>query len=237
MPAYKSAKRVVSKYTPLEIRPRSAPAAAVVIQNAFRKRKLRKFGQSGAEIKFLDNAFGTTSSSTAVVNDIGAMAQGLTNLTRIGNKVQIKGIQWTVRYRCDVGNAIVLPNNVRWSVVLDKEPEVAAVASYNQIYTGNTPYGFRNVGDYDRFVVLATGRMTLGGVDPGASLVSITMPADGCMKIEDGYKRVDIAEKFAGTTAAQASIASNQILFCYVMEFTDADSTFTIATRVTYTDE
>lgn len=209
---------------------RSQPVLALVPKRRFKK----SYGQVGPEMKFLDVQQSQSYNAGAQVVSINSIAQGLTNITRIGNKINIKSV--AVRFSSipvDT-NVAVLPNTYKWCLVLDKEPEAAAVASYNQIFTGNSMTAFRNVGESDRFVVLATGTWAHGGRQVVAPIYS-----DGgdMSNIVDKFVKCDIATKYTLTTATQTAFGTNQLLITTIAEQTDANVSQIIDTRIRFTDE
>lgn len=203
----------------------------------FRKKKSitnKKYGQEGAEMKFLDVLQSQSCNTTGQVVSMNSLAQGLTNITRIGNKINIKSVAMRISQIAVDTNVAVLPNVFKWSIVLDKEPEASAIASYNQIYTGNQVQAFNNINYSDRFVILATGTYAWGGRQIVAPIYS-----DGgdMSKYEEAFRRVDINAKYILTTATQTAHSSNQILICTISEQTDGNVVQLIDTRVRFTDE
>lgn len=216
-------------------RPFKKAKAQEVSLTVGKKKKRQKYGHQGAEIKFLDVGTVFTADVTAQVLSMSTMAQGLTNITRVGNKIQIKSAAVKVHAGPLVAATAVVPNVHRWSIVLDKEPEPAAIASYNQIYTANNAVSFNNLNESDRFVILATGTWWHGGRATGSG-VSYSDGGDMCYLLDE--RRVcDIAAKYQLATATQTAIASNQLLFTFVSENIDTNMSFTANTRIRYTDE
>lgn len=214
---------------------RSAPKVPVVTMLAQRRFKKRSYGQGGAEIKYLDTAVNTTANVTASVTSINTIAQGLTNILRIGNKIQIKSVAMRMSaYPFDPAVAIA-SNNHKWTLVLDKEPEAAAIATYNQIFTANSIQAFRNVGESDRFVVLAQGMWSHG--DRRITAGSVYSDGGEIAKVWDKFLNINIATKYVLTTATQTAFGTNQLLFCVVSEQTDGNYAMDVNCRIRFTDE
>lgn len=208
--------------------------AAATIQKAFRKKRMKSkptYGQAGPEFKYLDTnvAVALPPDSTAVVVGISNMAQGLTNITRVGNKIQIKSVEVKITLFNEITFAHS-PNAHRVSLVLDKEPEPAALASYNQIYTDDSVLSMRNIGESDRFVVLAVEEFITDGA------LATTQTVNGTI-FKTMFRNVDIASKFSGTGATQANVATNQLLVCIESFVDDANADWYIRSRIRYTDE
>lgn len=201
-----------------------------------RKKSFQKkqYGQEGPEMKFLDNAFIQNANVTAQVNAISTLAQGLTNITRVGNKIAIKSVHLRASIIPLDGTLPVLANVHKWALVLDKEPEASAIASYNQIYSQNNVQAFANINYSDRFVILGTGTWAHG------QRIAAAVPySDGgdMSKYIDCYRKVDINAKYLLTTATQTAIGSNQLLFVWISEQTDANIFAQFDCRIRYTDE
>ena len=126
------------------------------------KNKYVKAGKNGPEIKFSDLSIGPGVMGVAgTVIDAGTyLAQGVTQITRIGNKVQAKSIQ--LKADCLAGG--VAGDLIHWALVLDKEPELGAIAIYADIFTIpaiNFAQGFINVNNSERFKILSSGHTSL----------------------------------------------------------------------------
>lgn len=208
---------------------KSSQSSKTVSISVTPKRQRRKsYGESGPEIKYLDTAIGpTAASTTAVVTPISTLAQGLTNITRVGNKIRIKSVSVQGFVDTVVGNANSCVVK-KWSLVLDKEPEAAAAASYNQIYTSNGVNAHRNIDYSDRFTVLATGTISIDGASVSGPFPTRTFEA---------YRTCDINSKYILTTATQTAIGSNQLLFCYTDSAIEPDVVVTAQCRIRFTDE
>lgn len=203
-----------------------------------RKKKPKQYGQVGPEMKFLDTqSLNNAAATTGVVVSMNTLAQGLTNITRIGNKIQIKSVAVRGQYQTAT-QAIDTsqPNSMVWSIVLDKEPEAAAIASVNQIYTGNDVLDFNNINESDRFVILATGDANWPGQGQLSGVGAFTQPT-GITGMFQRFVKCDIATKYTGTTAAQSTFGTNQLLFVLRWKNADANHLTDVFMRIRFTDE
>lgn len=216
--------------------PKAATGKKVKFDLVSKPRKKKSYGQKGVEMKFLDIASTFNASLTASVTSMSSLAQGLTNLTRIGNKIQIKSAAVRIS-AVPIANGTLVASNVhKWMIVLDKEPDVAAIAAYGDIMaTPAQVQSFSLISNSDRFVVLATGTWAHGGRSVTAGVVY----SDGgeMSKYVDEWRKCDIAAKYVGTGATQASIGSNQLLFTIISENDDTNLIFNVITRIRFQDE
>lgn len=203
-----------------------------------RRKKTRTYGQVGPEIKFLDvETLNEAASATPVVISCNTLAQGLTNITRIGNKIQIKSLALHMQGQPTTGAIdTTAPNTMKWSLVLDKEPEAAAIASYNQIYDGNNIHSMRNINESDRFVVLATGIQNWDGCGQITAAGAFNQAAGSTFFVEK-FVNCDIASKYTLTTATQTAFGTNQLLLAICWKNTDANHLLDMKTRIRFTDE
>lgn len=211
----------------------TAPSKKMKVSFAAPRKKKKSYGSKGAEVKYLDTTVIMTNSVVATVASLNSLAQGLTNITRIANKIQIKSVGVRA-YEYSTTFTATVPNLTRWSIVLDKEPEAAAIASYNQIYTSNSPIAWANIDNSDRFVILATGTYIQGGLNNTTN--QALAAGENAFSI-DTFRKCDIAAKYVGTAATQASIGSNQLLFTFVSSADDANMDGFASCRIRFTDE
>lgn len=212
----------------------SSGRTAVVVTSSTRRRK--QYGQVGPEMKYFDSVAvadaTTTPDENGFVVSLNTIDQGVTAVTRIGNKVQNKSVE--IKGSVNAIYASSGPYQFRWAVVLDKEPQANAIAAYTDIYTRpgtgmNLINGFRNNGESDRFVVLATDTFTqVSGND--SQLVSF-----------ERFIPVDIATKYIASGVGQASFGTNQLLFTMICvgntQPTTGDVLANVTARVRFTDE
>lgn len=188
------------------------------------KHKYVKAGQIGAEVKFSDTVLApVVMGVNGTVLDAGTfLGQGVTNITRIGNKVQCKSIE--IKGIC--GNGAV-GDLVHWALVLDREPELGLIAAYADIFTmpaGQLASGFNQINNSQRFLTLASGLVT-----------SDLLGGNAAFQHFHAYVPIDIATKYVGILAAQGSMGSNQLLFASISQ--NNVSTVGYACRIRYTDE
>lgn len=201
------------------------------------KRKRKSYGQSGPEMKFLDTAQLNQSifTPTGLVYPMNNIAQGTTNITRIGNKIQIKSV--AVRAVCETAVLTdIIPNVVRYSIVLDKEPEAGAIAAYTDIFATSDPMSFLNIDKSDRFVVLKSGILKNAGMADSTAVGWASQPPN-CIDYIDEFVPCDVATKYVGTGALQSSMGSNQLLFCTVAQNNDANRIADMRFRIRFLDE
>lgn len=174
------------------------------------------------ETKYIDlqpiSGVVTTTSSQAPVT---AVAQGLTDITRIGNSLLCKYLM--CRYLLTV-NATATRNTVRLIVFIDKNNAQGTAPTAADLLQGGVILGPINVNNTDRFAILKDEMFDL--YTSGQAQVS--------GKWYFNLNRLHI--KFDGTDAAQASLAENHI---YVMAISvDASNgpTVIVTSRVGFYD-
>lgn len=198
----------------------------------YKKKAKKTYGQLGPEMKFLDtDQLNQTASATGQVYSMNTLAQGTTNITRIGNKIQIKSVMVKAVFESATGAVSASQNVGYWMIVLDKEPEAAAIASYNQIMSSNDIIAMRNIGESDRFVVLAKGSYA-----HPYTAASVTQ-ATGTEVFVEKFVKCDIAAKYTLTTATQSAFGSNQLLFTWISQNSDTNKLMDLRTRIRFTDE
>lgn len=205
-----------------------------LIVSAAPSRKRKQYGQMGPEIKFIDSVVHAGTSGTIVgsVVSLNNLAQGTSAITRIGNKVQNKSVEIKGTLLCNSANPG--PLQWKWAVVLDKEPDGTAVAAYTSIYITpgalyNISNGFRNNGESDRFVVLATDTITqVFGQESGVAHIERYIP-------------IDVATKYIANTGAQGDFGTNQLLFTLICTGAAnpaaTEALAFVTARVRFTDE
>lgn len=237
------------KFTPSKFLQRASKNLNIPLAKrfkTFKSKSNRKYGQSGPEVKFLDTVVTVTGAlsgptaagSTAPIN---SMAQGLTNITRVGNKIQILSVEYQ---GCAKVNApyteMAIGASWRWALVLDKEPEAGAIATYGAIYTSpiaatNQEIGFRVIDNSDRFVVLREGTIDSQPMQNAAGVI-VAGTGDMYTNVK-AYAKVNITTKFTGIGATQANMSTNQLLFIAACTTDDMDVQLVGACRIRYTDE
>lgn len=210
-------------------RSRTAPVVAVKA-----RRKMKHYGQVGPEMKYLevDNTF--DASTTPDIFSMSNLATGSTNVTRTGNKITIKSVECKF-YTSSNMTVAHLSNVHRVAIVLDKEPEAGAIATWADIWTDNSLVSMRNVNNSDRFVVL--GIEEFGTGQSGSAGAGFYSSFGGDTKFGTIIRKCDIAAKYLSSSSAQSASGSNQILCCINSSAADANLDIVVRTRIRFTDE
>lgn len=155
------------------------------------------------ESKYIDTAVFTaqTITTTGSVSCLSAVAQGTTDITRIGNSILAKHLQ--IRYVVQ-SNTVSHYNALRMILFLDKQNAKGTIPAASEILNGVSINGFINKDNTDRFVILKDDCITVD--DVGDSLVTKKEFLD--------LSRLHI--KYDGTTAAQGDLAENHIYMLLV---------------------
>ncbi len=175
-----------------------------------------RFSGAGAiELKFHDLDINDTSvaaGGTIVEDSCNSIAQGVTEVTRIGRKCCIKQIGWKMNLLLlGVSDQADIPAGdvVRVILYLDKQAN-GATAGVTDILESDDYQSFNNLANKSRFRTLMDRTYTLGyqvAMTDGASTSSA--PATN---IEDSfYKKVNIPIEFDSTTGAITEVRSNNI--------------------------
>nr|QXP07743.1 MAG: putative capsid protein [Arizlama virus] len=185
------------------------------------------------EWKFADVAAATYAmiSGGGVVTLINGVAEGSDFNERVGRRLTMGSIQ--IRGMITPVDNTVIDQVVRYMIVYDKQSNGAAPTIVD-ILTDNTPYGFKNLNNRARFIILKDEMFTLGARDTTAtSSFSSAVP-----HAIEYYRRFRLGVEFKGATAAIGDIATgalflvtsgsgaaatgaNMIVSCRIM-FTDA---------------
>ena len=198
-------------------------------------RRKKSYGMKGPEVKYFDTTLQVAATSSGRVSSLSLMSQGTTNVQRVGNKTQIKSVASKGDIKWDAAGITSHPPGFHVvSIILDKEPELGAIATWADIYSIDETTSFLNINNSDRFVVLGTFRGHTGASSNTVGGIYGVGPAG----IDyDMFRAVDIAAKYVNTTAAQASAGSNQLLLAYISDVTDNACIMTMNCRIRYTDE
>lgn len=215
-------------------RPRIAASKKKVSPNKYRL-TLRQ-GNDLPEYKFCDTAFnGSSVSGTGVTALVESIAQGSDYTDRIGRKVTIKAVQYSVVYDASPAyQAAGVPNygpfrQGRFMVVWDKQPNSALAGSGDILETtGNAsaPMSAKDVSNIDRFTILADEVFTCGHAGP------VALGAER-------YIRCDLETRFDGTGNTIADISSGAMLVLYLDNNNSGSliSTLTGRVRLYFTDD
>lgn len=134
----------------------------------------------GPETKFIDAGFVNTAQTTTMsLVQMNIMAQGTTNTTRVGNKVQCRGIEvrGSVGLPTSPDNAV----NVRVGLVVDFQAN-GVVPTVGEIWNNLAPapnvFAHRNLNYIERFKVLKDELIGLSADGPGIQPFVWHIPAD-----------------------------------------------------------
>lgn len=172
-----------------------------------------KYGLSTAspEMKFYDGTanFALVDTGGEIEDSICEIAQGITEKTRVGRKIQIKKISLRITFSLPSTQAIAETSDVvRLLVYLDRQCNGATAAVTDILETADD-MSFNNLANKGRFSVLMDKKVGLdstGGSWDGthSQFVSVN-------KFKDRYLTTDIPVEFDGPTGAITEIKSNNI--------------------------
>lgn len=187
--------------------------------------------KSGPEPKYCDTTFNTAFGQQEDT-DLLVIAQGSDNTERIGRKITLNKIQYTLSVSAsaaNLANAALVQNgalNCRVSLVYDKQPNGAS-ATYNFVYlvnATNSPYTARNLNYIDRFDVLATDNIQINAAGPTAQQIQ-------------RYIKCSLETRYDGTGSGIGNIESGNLLLMFSCDaISGTPATLAGVVRVVYTD-
>ncbi len=171
-------------------------------------------GPRGGELKFFDLDLDEDPFTTAgaITDSINKIAQGVTEVTRVGRKCTIKSVNWRFLIWLPEQDAVADPlagDSVRIILYIDKQCNGATAAVTDLLETANWR-SFRNLANTSRFNVLmdkttSINFMTLGS--DGAGVVSSAqMNKSGTF-----FKRCNIPLEFDASTGTITEVRSNNL--------------------------
>ncbi len=173
-----------------------------------------RFEHTNGELKFfdLDLDDAVVAAAGAVTDSINKIAQGVTEVTRVGRKAFIKRIRWSFNYTLPEQDAVADPASgdvLRVIVYKDKQAN-GATAAVTDILESADYQSFLNLANSMRFVILT---------DKTYSINYATMNSDGAgvtsqsSVIRSGtwFKTCNIPLEFNASTGAITEIRSNNI--------------------------
>ncbi len=206
-------------------RKRAGPSQALAIYRApavqYKRPRIvgpQRLARSGAgELKFFDRTVDDAVVATAgsVVDSINLIAQGITDITRIGRKCTVKSINW--RYRVSLPGvtanaALQVPDSCRVMMFWDKQANGAtADASGNDgILTTGAYHAFNNLTNSGRFVILHDKMYTLNPTMASSDAANVH---DSGETFVEGtfFKKCNIPLEFSDTAGAITELRSNNI--------------------------
>lgn len=153
-----------------------------------------------------DNAISATGDIQPVLLTI---AQGTTEVTRIGRRVIIRKIQWRFQLQLDSGTDQAATSDVvRVILFQDKQANGAAATVTNILETADYQ-SFRNLAESQRFTVLMDRTYDL--VVPSAGGNGTAIETGEFVVSDSFYKDCSIPIEYSGTTGAITEIRSNNI--------------------------
>ncbi len=172
-----------------------------------------RYGKSG-ELKFFDiDVDDAVIAAGGVVTDsINTIAQGVTEVTRVGRKCTIKSINWHYQLnlpQVDAAGTPGNPDNIRMMIYVDKQCNGATAAVLDILETADWQ-SFRNLSNTGRFDILYDKWHVLnyaGLASDGAGVVSQAKYQEW----STFYKKCNIPLEFDNTTGAITEIRSNNI--------------------------
>lgn len=158
------------------------------------------------------------------------IAEGTTDVTRIGRKIQVRNITVNgVVTGVPQSGAAPLADAMRFITVLDKQAN-GATAALSDVLESSTFNSFPAMKNLDRFEIL-DDRIVRVDITAWAGSTLQTISAVLPFKLS---LDVDIPVIYSSTAGAQAELKSNQILFMYINR--NAESTFAYQSRLLYKD-
>ncbi len=195
-------------------------------------------GPRGGELKFFDRDLDDTPITTAgaITDSINKIAQGVTEVTRVGRKCTIKSINWRFLVWLPEQDAVadpLAPDSVRIILYIDKQTNGATAAVTDILETASW-LSFRNLANTARFNVLmdkTTSINFLGLGSDGAGVVSQTQ----VNKSLTFFKKCNVPIEFDGTTGAITEIRSNNLGVLLISS--NGTANFSSKIRVRFSDQ
>ncbi len=187
-------------------------AAPIIVQAGFTRSAgfFGRFGQGG-ELKFhdvdLDDA--TVAAGAVVTDSINKIAQGVTEVQRVGRKCTIRSINW--RFTLLLAPATASANTsdtLRILMYLDKQAN-GATAANTDVLESASYLSFNNLANKGRFRTLMDRTYNIASAAGGGDG---TTEDYGPKDISDTFfKKVNIPIEFSAATGAITEIRSNNI--------------------------
>lgn len=190
----------------------------------------RRSVPGGAELKYKDTTslFTTDASTGQIAGTLNGIAQGTTDVTRIGNKITVTSIHLRLLVAVDDWlGAYFNGVNCRIIVYVDRQCNGLAAAVTDILKTASI-LSWRNLDQADRFQILKDKIYT---GTPGASNDA---HSGACAKIYKWNKLIRVPIHFSGTTGATTEIRSNNIGILCISDTAAANCT--IFSRIRYLD-
>ncbi len=191
-----------------------APRRAMVVPGYTRAVGFYGFGGLGMELKFhdvdLDDA--SVAGGGTVTDSINKIAQGTTEITRLGRKCTVKNIAWRWELTLAEQDAVATPetgDTVRLIMYIDRQCN-GATAAVTDILESADHLAYNNLVNKGRFKTL---------YDKTININFLTMASDGAGLVSQGsvtrvgafYKSCNLPIEFDSTAGAITEIRSNNI--------------------------
>ena len=198
------------------VRKRRAPGR-VAFKRKVRQRQLARRARTAkfnGELKFhdldIDDATIAQGASIAQAS-CNLIAQGVTEITRVGRKCTIRSILWRFRVALpSTATANETADSIRVILYQDKQTNGATAATTDILKTADFQ-SFRNLGNVGRFVILMDRVYDLNAPS-GSGRGSTDTLSYGQHNIQDTlFKKVNIPIEFSAGTGAITEIRTNNI--------------------------
>ncbi len=195
-------------------------------------------GPRGGELKFFDVDLDDTPIliAGAITDSINKIAQGVTEVTRVGRKCTVKSINWrflTWLPEVDAAADPLAPDSVRIILYIDKQCN-GATAAVTDLLESASWLSFRNLANTARFNVLMDKTVSvnfMGLASDGAGVVSQSQ----INRHGTFFKKCNIPLEFDATTGAITEIKSNNLGVLLISS--NGTANFTSKIRVRFSDQ
>jgi len=182
------------------------------------------------EAKYLDRTVSSTASFAApnLIN-LSAMAQGTTEITRIGNSILSKNISVTIQLVPDMATRSY--HCYRILLFVDKQ-QAGTPPNTTELFANSatTLFSQKNKNYTDRFVFLKDKFITIdANIDPTADALN----ANRVIKI---FKKTDFHIRYIGTDATNASQGNNSLYLLIWPQDPTTGQGFSMTSRLNFTD-
>lgn len=121
---------------------------------SFKKKVLKAIRANKPEVKlYMPPTGALVSDATGDAVAIPFVAQGISELQRIGDKIKLLKFHYRLRLKASVVAAAFDQQNIRIMVVQDRDPVAGTTPAVNAILTGNTMYDVQSQASRRRFTI------------------------------------------------------------------------------------
>lgn len=144
-----------------------------------------------------------TTGSFATTGALNAIAQGVTNATRIGSKILIKSLAYRLDY--DINAAATIPTAIRTIIFWDRQPNTYGTAggsalAVTDLLSTASYLSFNNPANSDRFVVLRNENIALAPNGPQSAFL-------------EGFVKINMNSLFLNTVTNEPTTGALGCLF------------------------